>query len=153
MPKGMFPQHHAGYVINVGDCPVMWKSKLQRETALSTMEAKIVVLAHSCRELFPIMDMVESMSKVFGLSNPKTSIQVSIHEDNAGALVLAETLPPQFTRRSKHYHTKTICFREEIVKRGIALCKIESVQQLGDLFTKSLPKVTFEYLRKKLMGW
>ena len=117
------------------------------------MEAEIVALAHSCRELFPIMDMVESMSKVFGLSNPKTSIQVSIHEDNAGALVLAETFPPQFTPRSKHYHTKTIWFHEEIVKRGIALCKIESVQQLGDLFTKSLPKVTFEYLRKKLMGW
>ena len=82
-----------GYVINVADCPVMWQSKLQRETALSTMEAEIVALAHSCRELFPIMDMVESMSKVFGLPNPKSSIQVSIHEDDAGGLVLAETLP------------------------------------------------------------
>ena len=70
------------------------------------MEAKIVALAHSCRELFPIMDMVESMSKVFGLPNPKSSIQVSIHEDNAGALVLAETLPPQFMRWSKHWHSK-----------------------------------------------
>ena len=50
------------YVINVADFPVIWQSQLQMETALSTMEAEIVALAHSCRELFPIMDMVESMS-------------------------------------------------------------------------------------------
>ena len=76
-----------------------------------------------------------------------------IHEDNAGALILAETLPPQFTPRSKHYALKTIWFREEIVKRGIKLFKISTVEQLGDIFTKSLTKVTFEYLRKKLQGW
>ena len=80
-------------------------------------------------------------------------MHVSIHEDNAGALVLAETLPPQFTPRSKWYACKTIWFREEIVKQSIKLIKIETAEQLGDLFTKSLPKVTFEYLRKKLMGW
>ena len=50
-----------GYVITVADCPVHWQSKLQTETALSTMEAEIVVLAHSCRELFPIMDIVASI--------------------------------------------------------------------------------------------
>ena len=135
------------------DCPVFWQSKLQSETALSTIEAEIVALAHSCRELFPIMDLVASMSESVGLPNPQTSLHVSIHEDNAGALILAETLPPQYTPRSKHYHIKTIWFREEIVKRGIKLLKIDTAEQLGDIFTKALPKVTFEYLRKKLMGW
>lgn len=66
---------------------------------------------------------------------------------------MAETLPPQFTPRSKHYATKTIWFREEIVKRKIKLVKIETSEQLGDLFTKALAKVAFEYLRKKLLGW
>ena len=80
-------------------------------------------------------------------------MKVSVHEDNAGALVLAQKLPPEYTLRSKHYHTKTIWFREECVKRGIKLLKIEMVEQLGDLFTKGLPKITFEYLRRKLMGW
>jgi hypothetical protein len=142
-----------GYVINVADCPVLWQSKLQTETALSTMEAEIIALAHSMKELLPIMDMVESMSSAVGLPSPETSMHVSIHEDNAGALILAEMLPPQFTPRSKFYALKTIWFREQIVQRGIKLLKIDTVEQLGDLFTKSLPKVTFEYLRKKLMGW
>ena len=38
------------------------------------------------------------------------NMNVSVHEDNSGALVLAETLPPQFTPRSKYYATKTIWF-------------------------------------------
>ena len=34
------------------NCPVLWKSKLQTETALLTMEAYIVDLAHNYREFF-----------------------------------------------------------------------------------------------------
>jgi hypothetical protein len=142
-----------GFVITVAGCPVLWQSKLQTETALSTMEAEIVALAHSCRELFPVMDLVSRLGPAVGLDGGETNMNVSIHEDNAGALILAQTLPPQYTPRSKHYHIKTVWFREEIVKRGINLVKIETVEQLGDIFTKGLGKVTFEYLRMKLMGW
>ncbi len=31
--------------------------------------------------------------------------------------------------------------------------KIETVEQLGDLFAKALLRVQFEYLKKNLMGW
>jgi hypothetical protein len=142
-----------GYVINVADCPVLWQSKLQTETALSTMEAEIVAMSHCARELIPIMQMVEFLGPAVGLSVDITSMHVCIHEDNAGALFLADTLPPQYTPRSKHYHIKTIWFRELIKKLQIKLSKIDTVEQLGDIFTKALPRVQFEYLRKKLMGW
>jgi hypothetical protein len=79
-------------------------------------------------------------------------MRVSVHENNSGALVLAETLPPQFTPRSKYYATKTIWFREEINRRGIKLLKIETFEQLGDMFTKCLAKPSFEYLRSKIIG-
>jgi hypothetical protein len=141
-----------GFVINFADCPVLWISKLQQETALSTMEAETIALAHCCRELFPIIDMTQSLGKAVGLS-VVPSMKVSVHEDNAGALILAKTLPPQFTPRSKYYATKTIWFREEINKRKIQLLKISTIEQLGDMFTKGLPRQTFEYLRKKIMGW
>jgi hypothetical protein len=45
--------------------------------------------------------------------------------------VLAETLPPQFTLRSKYYATKTIWFCEEINRRGIKLLRIETLSSLG----------------------
>ncbi len=79
------------------------------------------------------------------------NMNVSIQEDNSGALVLAETLPPQFTPRSKYYATKPIWFREEIHKRGIKLEKIETSEKLGDIFTKGLTQATFEYLRVKIV--
>ena len=80
-------------------------------------------------------------------------MNVSRHEDNSGALVLAQTLPQQFTPRSKYYAFKTIWFREEIFNCGIKLNKIDTVEQLGDIFTKGLTRVVFEYLMKKIMGW
>ena len=98
------------FVITVANCPVLWQSKLQTETALSTMEAEVVAFAHSCRELFPIMDMFSMLGEKVGLPVSNATMNVSIHEDNAGALVLAETLPPQFTPRSKHCAIKTIWF-------------------------------------------
>ena len=142
-----------GFVMTVANCPVLWQSKLQTETALSTMEAKVIALAHCCQELVPIMDMVSLLGTKVGLPVSRTTMNVSIHEDNAGALVLAETLPPWFTPRSKHYAIKTIWFCEQIVLRGIRQFKIDTVEQLGDMFTKRLPRATFEYLMRKLLGW
>ena len=80
-------------------------------------------------------------------------MHVSVHEDNAGALILAQTLPPKFTLRSKCYAIKTVWFREETVKRGVKLLKIDTAEQLGDIFTKGLSRPQFEYLRKEMMGW
>ena len=97
--------------------------------------------------------MVQELAVAVGKSAGDLNMKVSVHEDNSGALVLAETLLPQFTPRSKYYATKTIWFREEIHKRGIKLVKIETSEQLGDIFTKGLPQATFEYLRSKIIGW
>jgi hypothetical protein len=44
-----------GFIIIFADCPVFWQSKLQTETALSTIEAKFIALSACCRELFPII--------------------------------------------------------------------------------------------------
>ncbi len=112
-----------------------------------------MAISHCACELIPIMQMVDFLGPADGLPVDSTSMHVCIHEDNAGALILADTLPPQYTPRSKHYHIKTIWFRELIKMLKIKLVKIETVEQLGDLFTKALPRVHFEYLRKNLMGW
>ena len=82
-----------------------------------------------------------------------TTTNFYIHEYNIGDLVLARTFPPQFTPRSKYYMTKNIWFLEEIVNRGIKLLIIDTVEQIGYLFTKVLQRNKFECLRKNIMGW
>jgi hypothetical protein len=47
-----------GFNITFAECPVFWQSKLQTETALSMMEAKIIAPSACCRERFPIIVMV-----------------------------------------------------------------------------------------------
>ena len=73
-------------------------------------------------------------------------MHVSIHEDNAGASISAETLPPQYMPQSKYYPIKIIWFHSEKVTREIKLVKIETVEQFGDMFIKALPRVIFESL-------
>jgi hypothetical protein len=109
-----YAKSHTGFIITFAECPVTWQSTLQTETALSAMEAKIIALSKCCRELFPIIDMVHLLAEVTNLPIGNMTMNVSILEDNSGALVLAKTLPPQFTPRSKYYAIETIWFHEEI---------------------------------------
>jgi hypothetical protein len=143
-----------GYVICVSNCPVLWKSKLQSEIALSTMEAEYVALSTSCRDLFPLIDITKELCETIKVDmNTDTKMHIKIHEDNVGALTLGKLEPRRMTPRSKHYAVKYHWFREHIGPRNIQLVKISSNEQLGDLFTKGLSRVLFQGLRKKLMGW
>ena len=54
-------------VITLNGAPMLAKSSLQSISALSTMEAEILALAHACQELFPIMDLAEFLGSVVGL--------------------------------------------------------------------------------------
>ena len=73
-----------------------------------------------------------------------TTINISFNKSNVGALILDTNYPPQLIPRSKYYATKTILFREEIVKRSVNLLRIDNIYHLGDLFTKGLTITTFE---------
>ncbi len=54
------------------------------------------------------MDGVSIMGTDIVLPVGNITIQVLIHQDISGGIDLDETLLPQFTSQSKHYHTKTI---------------------------------------------
>ncbi len=88
--------------------------------------------------------MICLMAEATNLPIGDMTMNVSIHEDNSGALVLAKTLSPQLTPQSKYYTIKTIWFFKEIFKRDIQLNKINTVEQLGDISTKRLTRVVFE---------
>ena len=95
--------------------------------------------------LRPFLDMVDSLGDAVGLPKDLTIMHVSIHDDNAGALFLAETVPPQQMPQSKHNAMNTIYFHEEIIKRGIKFMKTETVRQLGNILMKVLPIVMLDY--------
>ena len=57
-----------GFIILFADCPVLWISKFQTETDLSTKKAEMIALANCCRDLFPIINITQPFGEVVGLS-------------------------------------------------------------------------------------
>jgi hypothetical protein len=123
------------------------------------MEAEIIALGSCCRELLPIIALVDEIGVAVGIKklnnndSDSSTIHVTIHEDNSGTLIVATTPSPQFTPRSKHYAIKTIWFLKKIIEKKIKVVSIETRLRLGDNFTKMPPWVTFEFLRNLLQGW
>ena len=110
-----------GYLITLCNCPVIWVSKLQTAIALSTMEAEYIALSQACRDLFPIIDLVNELSQVLNHASPSSPrLHIRVHEDNVSALTLGKLEPRRMTPRSKHYALKYHWFREHIIP-----CKIE----------------------------
>eukprot|EP00804_Cyclotella_cryptica_P010321 CCRYP_012254-RA/>CCRYP_012254-RA protein AED:0.10 eAED:0.03 QI:0/0/0/1/1/1/3/0/1268 len=145
-----------GYVILAFGCPVLWCSRLQTEIALSTMEAEYVALSTACKDLLPLVSLIRELSDAVGLDASFVSnIHCKVHEDNVGALTLGRLEPRRMTSRSKHYAIKYRWFRDKVAdpSQRITLVKIDSKNQLGDLFTKGLAHTSFVHLRRLLMGW
>ena len=143
-----------GYVVLMGNCPVMWTSKLQTEISLSTMEAEYVAMSTAMRELIPLKRLIVAVSKAVGVKEKDTvDMLTRVWEDNEGCLKLAKLEPPRMMPRSKHYALKYHWFRSQIVPNNITLLRIKSEEQLADIFTKGLRKDVFEIIRKLVMGW
>jgi len=143
----------SGHVILLGNCPLLWSSKLQTEIACSTMEAEFIALSSAMRDLIPARQILQSIGNVLKLPVPPgTLLKSTIFEDNMGCLQLATI--PKMTPRSKHIAVKYFWFRLQVgPDKGITIVKCDTKDMLADIFTKGLAFDQFAVLRELLMGW
>ena len=88
----------------IGGCLILWATSLQKEIALSTMEAEYVALSLGMKTLIPMQRIIKDVCIGLDLDNDiMSTIKSEIWEDNARALSLAKLEPPRMTPRSKHY--------------------------------------------------
>ena len=59
------------------------------------MEAEVIGLAHSCRQVLPVIDMIAVLEEAISVPKNSSTMHVLIHKDNAGEWILTKTLPPQ----------------------------------------------------------
>jgi hypothetical protein len=78
--------------------------------------------------------------------------QSIVYEDNTGALEIANS-DLQYCPHTKHILIKWHCFRDHVASGKMTVSKIDTTVQWADFLTKPLPKITFESLRKLVMGW
>ena len=147
----------AGHVICLNDCPIVWSSKLQDAVCLSTMMSEYYALSAAMREVIPLRRTVKAVAHGCKLHDAcETTFLTTVWEDNMGALTLANLDPGRNTPRSKFYDVKVHWFRTHLSDDeddGIVVKKIDTKEQIADIFTKPLAREPFERLRKLLMGW
>ena len=130
-------KNRTGYVILLNDCPIVWKSVLSQNLALSTMMAEYYALSTAMQEVLPLRDLVKVVAEGCGIcSDCLTTFKTTVWEDNMGTLTLANLDPGQNTTRSKFYDSKVHWFRSHLKLNQIKVTKIDTKAQHVDIFTK-----------------
>jgi hypothetical protein len=142
-----------GFLLTLGDTPVIWSSKLQTEIATSTMEAEYIALSTGMKTLLFLRAIHEEICVGFKLPfNPKSNIS-TVWEDNSACKILATTDPPRLTPRSKSIAVKYHWFREHLKQGEIEVKAIETKLQRANILTKPIAKTQFEEERLAVMGF
>jgi hypothetical protein len=129
------------HVILGNECPVIWQSKLIDEICLSTMMTEYYDLSIAMREVLPLQDLVQMAAHGIDINNKvQTDFKVTVWEDNNGYLTLTNLDPSQSTPRSKFYDNKVHWFQSDLHdgESGIKVIKVDTEEQLANLFTKPL---------------
>ena len=141
-----------GYIIKYQNCPIVWKSQLQGEIALSSSESEYTGLSYALREAIPIMELLNELDKYGFIQDLQTPrIYCEVFEDNTGALEMAQI--HKYRPRTKHLNAKLHHFRKYVNDGLIKMRKIGSGDQQADYLTKPLSHHTLVRLRRMVMGW
>ena len=141
-----------GYIIKFMNCPIVWKSQLQHEIALSSTESEYTGLSYALREAIPIMQLLQEMSRLgFIPQYLPPDIKCKVFEDNSGALQMAKI--HKYRPRTKHLNVKLHHSRKYVNDGQINIVPIESKDQQADYLTKPVRWEILSTLRRKVMGW
>ena len=140
-----------GCVIMFAGCPITWFSRLQTEIALSTTEAEYIALSTAAREVIPMRELMIEIGSLFGLTSIAPTLKCTLFEDNMGAEHLAKS--PKMTPRTKHIAIKYHHFREHVKAGTLIIERVDTENQLADIYTKAVPKPILTKLRKEIQGW
>ena len=141
-----------GYAITYLSCPIIWKSQMQTEIALSSTESEYIGISQGLREVIPLIKILNEMKSHNLPINPTASkVYCRVFEDNSGALEMAKV--HKFRPRTKHINVKYHHFRDYVSRGDVKLYPIRTSEQPADMLTKPLPAELLIKHRRKLMGW
>jgi hypothetical protein len=142
----------SGYIVQLAGCPLVWKSQLQTELSMSTLEAEYSALSYSLRTLLPLKRLlIEVVSALPITASLIPTIKARAFEDNQGAYYLATN--KRITNRTKYFLVKYHWFWSHHERNEFVVYKIDTQEQLADYFTKGLSRESFERNRLAVQGW
>ena len=105
----------------------------------------------TCALPISFMRFLVELSVYISLYLPTPEVYCKVFEDNESCIKMTKS--EKFTPRTKHIALKYHHFRSFVDDNTIRILPISTKEQLADILTKPLEIPSFEYLRKKLMGW
>jgi hypothetical protein len=140
-----------GLVIQYHGCPILWRSALQTECAMSSTESEVLALSQAMRDTLPLIWLMREIHKQGLIPEaviPK--IHCKMFEDNSGALTICTM--PKIRARTKHINTKYFFFRS-FVDKEVTIHKISTELQRADYLTKNLNSTLHRRHRLSVQGW
>lgn len=130
-----------GYIFLHFGGPIVWASRRQRCTALSTTEAEYVAGSETSKEAVWISRLLKEIRQ-------EESMPISLLCDNQSAIRLAKN--PEFHQRTKHVDIKYHFIREQLKNGVIDMQYVGTDDQLADILTKPLETSRFQKLRQRI---
>eukprot|EP00253_Pinus_taeda_P006016 PITA_06016 len=131
----------SGGAFFMGSRLVSWFNKKQSSIALSTTEAEYVAIASCYTQL---LWMKQTMQDFQIICTPPISILC----DNTSAIIISKN--PIMHSNTKHIPIEYHFLWEQVLEQKVKLEYVPYKEQVTDIFTKPLPRETFEYIRQKL---
>jgi len=132
-----------GYVVWYNGGPISWRSNRQETVALSTAEAELISLV-TCGK-----DVLHKAKILNDLGYPQK--RTTIMEDNRAAIALTEQNMSQNGTRTKHMDLKYKWIEEQVEAGTMAPQYTPTNLNPADIFTKNLPRETFNRLLKYVL--
>ncbi|GJZ21087.1 uncharacterized mitochondrial protein-like protein [Tanacetum coccineum] len=120
-----------GYCVFFNNCLISWKSKKQATLSKSSTESEYRAMGSTTCEIMWIIKILKDL-KI------NVTLPVPLFCDNKSAIQIANN--PLFHERTKHFEVDVHFIREKIAKCIVKTYKIESSNQIADIFTKHLPE-------------
>ena len=124
-----------GYIIFLGDSPIVWTSRLQKSVSTSTTEAEYLALGECTKDVMWLRYRLSELGA-------KQILPTDINEDNQACISWATEIT--VTRKNRHLHVNYHFAREKVQSNEIKVRYIETKEQIADLFTKALTLDSFE---------
>lgn len=128
----------SGFCLYVYGNIISWNSKKQSTVAISTTEAEIIALSLCISEVCWLRNLLLELKLI-------KELKVVIYEDNQSAIRSCSS--HEQLKRIKHLDIKYHFAKDKINENIIEIKYIPSNEQIADVLTKPLNKVTFEKLR------
>ncbi|WMV15360.1 hypothetical protein MTR67_008745, partial [Solanum verrucosum] len=130
-----------GYVVKIGDSPIIWKSKKQTTVSKSSAEAEYRSLASTMAKLVWIIGLMKEIGV-------EVTLPVNVYSDSKAAIQIATN--PVYHERTKYIEIDCHFIREKIMQGMISTNYIPTNEQPADLLTKGLCRMQHELLSSKL---